>query len=179
MGMTNTFKIRKAEATDVEGIARMHMQSWKETYPGIMPEARMNSLDLQRFINNWKNSFSTGTLIFVAECDGAIIGLVSGGTNRPNEGCETGIGDECDCEMAALYILQKYHKQGLGRLLFDTFSSEMFQSGYKTMVIWVAKLNPATGFYAAMGGKLADAKIQIITNEPVPVLAYTYTLRHA
>ncbi len=178
MGITYIFKVRRAEATDVEGIARMHIESWKETYAGIMPEARMNSLDLQRFINNWKNSFSTGTVIFVAECNGAIVGFVSGGTNRPNEGCETGIGDKCDCELAALYILQKYHKQGLGRLLFDTFSLEMLQSGYKTMVVWVAKLNPATGFYAAMGGQLADAKFQTIAGEPVPVVAYTYILHH-
>ncbi|MCB5266486.1 MAG: hypothetical protein LHW46_00045 [Candidatus Cloacimonetes bacterium] len=35
--------IRSVKAEDLEGIAACHIQSWRETYPGIMPQEKLDA----------------------------------------------------------------------------------------------------------------------------------------
>jgi len=174
--MDYPFTIRPATLEDIEAIAAVHIQSWKETYPGIMPAQRINALNMAGCMRNWQLSMESGITILVAVQDGGIVGFASGGKNRNNEHCETGLGDACDCELAAIYILQKYHHQGIGRALVQQIASLMQQQGFRSMVIWVAEKNPATGFYAALGGKLVDRKYLIVCEEAIPVVAYRFEL---
>ncbi len=166
--------IRPATTNDIEAIATVHIQSWKETYPGIMPAQRIAALNLESCMRNWTRSLEASLVILVAEVDGRIVGFASGGDNRSNEHCETGLGDRCDCELAAIYILQEYQRQGIGKALVKRFSSIMKSQGYSSMVIWVAEKNPATAFYAAIGGKRIDRKFLIVCEEAIPVVAYRF-----
>jgi len=168
--------IRKAVFSDAVQIAQVHIQSWKETYPGIMPERKLASLNLDASIHNWESNLQGNTTFYVAEMDNVICGFICGGENRSNEGCETGMGDKCSAELAAMYIRAKYHKQGIGKALFDAFTTDLISQGHKTMVAWVAEKNPACGFYARMGGKLADRENLLICGEYIPVVAFTYSL---
>jgi len=168
--------IRKAEISDAMQIAEVNTQSWKETYPGIMPEEKLARLNVESCHQNWLTAISAGCVIFVACIDNEVVGFVSGGINREQDNCETGAGNACECELAAMYLLQKYHKQGIGRNLFDRFKLEMQQANFLTMVVWVAEKNSTTGFYASMGGEQIDRKILDICNTPVPVVAYKYNI---
>ena len=40
-------RVRDARPEDVPAIARIHVESWKTTYPGLMPEAYLNDLTLE------------------------------------------------------------------------------------------------------------------------------------
>ena len=106
--------IRPAVESDIEAIATVNIQSWKETYPGIMPAKKLAALNLERCIRNWQLSMQSGTFVFVAEREGQIVGFVSGGKNRTSEISECGLGDACDCELAAIYILRKHHRHRRG-----------------------------------------------------------------
>lgn len=170
--------IRPAVESDIEAIATVNIQSWKETYPGIMPAKKLAALNLERCIRNWQLSMQSGTFVFVAEREGQIVGFVSGGKNRTSEISECGLGDACDCELAAIYILRKYHRQGIGLSLVKRFAACMHSEGYNSMVIWVAQKNPATGFYEAIGGELVDRRNMIIFDEAVPVVAYSYKMQN-
>ncbi len=143
-----------------------------------MPARKLAALNLERCIRNWQLSMQNGTCIFVAERDGKIVGFVSGGKNRVNEISESGLGDSCDCELAAIYILRKYHRLGIGISLVKRFAASMHNEGYHSMVIWVAQRNPATGFYETIGGELVDRKSLIIYDEAVPVVAYRYEVKN-
>jgi GNAT superfamily N-acetyltransferase len=172
--MNQQFIIRKAILEDAPQIAQVNIQSWKETYYGIMPEQRMANLNLERCTKSWMQTLSEDSTNFVATINKRIIGYVSGGKNRQNVDCESGLGDACDCELMALYILQDFHKQGIGKTLFQTFVGTMQNSGYTSMVTWVAEKNPATGFYQKMGGEKIDCKTLQICNEAVSVIAFRY-----
>lgn len=174
--MDNPFTIRSATIDDIEAIATVNIQSWKETYPGIMPAQRIAALNLEGCMRNWKLSLEAGSLVFVAAVDDRIIGFAAGDKNRSNEHCETGLGDKCDCELAAIYILQKYHKQGIGKALGLRFVASMQEQGHRSMVIWVAEKNPATGFYKALGGELIDRKFLMVCEEAIPVVAYRFDI---
>jgi len=168
--------IRPAGTDDIEAIARVHIQSWYETYPGIMPDRKIASLNMDGCRRNWENALATGSYVLVVIAGGELVGFVSGGKNRTNEDCETGIGDSCEAELAAMYMLRAYHGRGIGRMMFDRFTARMQEEGYRSMVIWVAEKNPTVRFYERMGGEKVDRKILMICDEPVPVIAYCYLL---
>ena len=174
--MQKRFEIRRAEIRDAVQIAEVNTQSWKETYPGIMPEARLAVLDVGKCAKNWTNSLNQNQIVWVATVDEQIVGFVSGGKNRVQSDCETGLGNVCECELAVIYILKAFHKMGIGRALFDRFVKQMQAEGYHHMVVWVAELNSSTGFYTRMGGELIDRKIMLVFDERVPEVAYRFDI---
>ncbi len=174
--MNQEILIRPAGADDVEAIARVHIQSWHETYPGIMPERKIASLNMDGCRRNWENALAAGSHVLVVIAGGEVVGFVSGGKNRKNEDCETGMGDSCEAELAAMYMLRAFHGRGIGRMMFDRFTDRMQREGYRSMVIWVAEKNPTVHFYERMGGEKVDRKILMVFDEPVPVIAYRWFL---
>jgi hypothetical protein len=40
------FEVRRAVSGDAASIARVHVESWRSTYAGIVPEAYLRSLDV-------------------------------------------------------------------------------------------------------------------------------------
>lgn len=168
------YTIRTAELPDSEAIATVQIRSWRETYPGIMPQERLDSLNLERSTEHWKGNISGAFTVLVAEVDSRIVGFASGGDNYIYNNCETGQGNACDCELGALYLLRDFQGRGIGKALFEGFRERMRQETRRTMIIWVAEKNPSTGFYAAMGGELVDRKALIVCKVPVPVLGYRF-----
>jgi len=168
--------IRPARTDDIAAIVQVHIKSWQETYPGIMPERKIASLNPEGSQRNWEHAFASGSHIFVAEVDGQVVGFVSGGKNRPQDDCETGIGNGCEAELTAMYMLRAHHGRGIGRMMFDRFTARMVAEGYHSMVLWVAEKNPTVRFYERMGGEKVDRRILMVCDEPVPVLAYRYWL---
>jgi GNAT superfamily N-acetyltransferase len=98
-----------------------------------MPQEKLASLNLERSILNWQNCLERGEPFFVAVMDGRVLGFVSGGKNRSNESCETGKGDACDCELAAMYLLKDFQGLGIGKALFQSFREEMRKQSYQSM----------------------------------------------
>lgn len=168
--------IRPATPDDVPRIAEIHIQSWKETYPGIMPQARLDALNIDASMRNWQGALERNDVFLVAVVDGEIRAFAAGGANWSNKGCETGRANACSGELAALYSLRKDHGQGIGRALFAAYGATLKSMGHETMVAWVAAKNPACGFYARMGGELLDKRDLMVMGSPVPIVAYGYRL---
>ena len=47
-------RIRQAVDTDATGIARVHVDSWRSTYAGIVPAEHLAALDYDRREANWQ-----------------------------------------------------------------------------------------------------------------------------
>lgn len=48
MGEIVVMQIRKATPSDAEGIARVHVESWKSTYINIVPEDFLKNLSYEK-----------------------------------------------------------------------------------------------------------------------------------
>ncbi len=132
------------------GIARVHVDSWRTTYPGIMPQAHLDALSYAEREQWWaeilRGDSPYKTLVSVAETEGGeIVGFVSGGAERAGDPDFRG-------EVYGLYLLQAEQGQGLGRRLVQTFARRLAEEGYQTLLIWVNAQNPARRFYEALGG---------------------------
>ncbi len=143
--------VREALPADAAGIARVHVESWRTTYPGIMPQAHLDALSVAERTETWQarlRSPKPGDCTLVAETqNGEIVGFVHGGKNRVG-------GDDCQAEIETLYLLKSQQGHGLGRRLFAAAVRRLHAAGFRSLFLWTHVRNPARGFYEALGGRV-------------------------
>ena len=150
------FRIRSAGSDDAEAIARVHVESWKTTYAGIVPDAYLASLSVETRSVHWKEELAkSASTVFVAEDDAGIFGFVSGGKLRNPVA-------DYDGEIYAIYLLQDRQRRGAGRALTTALAHALRSDGLASMIVWVLKENPAVGFYRYLGAvPVIEATIEI------------------
>lgn len=145
------FQIRRAAVADAAGIARVHVDAWRETYRGQIPDEFLASLSSERRQARWEQDLAPQderVVTFVTEWAGEIVGFCGVGPER-------GSLPAYDGELWGLYLLRKFQGRGLGRELFLTGARHLRDCGFQRMMLWVLDTNPARGFYEHMGGFLA------------------------
>jgi GNAT superfamily N-acetyltransferase len=88
--------------------------------------------------------------VYVAkhQTDG-VIGFISGGPAS-----ESGLDPEA--EMYALYLLDEYQDEGIGRALFLRLATHLNRECGHSLLVWVLSENPSRYFYEAMGGRRTE-----------------------
>jgi len=77
--------IRRATPADVDSIARVHVQAWRESYSALMPQGAIDARSVETRANQWRGTLAGPdgpTFVYVAEQDGAICGFGSAGKIR-------------------------------------------------------------------------------------------------
>jgi GNAT superfamily N-acetyltransferase len=146
------FRIRKATLDDADSIARVHVESWRTTYAGIVPRAYLDSLSIDTRTQTWRMHLAApDPLIFAAESASQIIGFACGGKQRDPSLAFDG-------ELYAIYLLHTWQRQGIGRALTHAIARELHVRSFRSMIVWVLERNPAVSFYQALGGSPAGEK---------------------
>ncbi len=174
--MTISITIRKATREDAAGIAKVHVDSWRTTYQGILAEEYLANLSYERRAQGWAESLANPQgpgFQYVAETEpGKIIGFVSAGSRHEDEPDYK----EYQSEVYAIYLLKQAQGQGTGRRLMEAAMRELCQLGFSSMLLWVLKDNlPSRKFYEAMGGKYLREKPIEIGNQTLLEVAYGWT----
>lgn len=142
--------IREARVEDAAGIAKVHVDSWRTTYAGIVPDTYLANLTYARLETFWRemlgNPASNGYPFVAVNDEGTIIGFVFGGPKRNGDPIY-------QAELYSIYLLQEYQGQGIGRQLTCKLVERFLQSGITLMLLWVFADNPACRFYEALGGQ--------------------------
>ena len=147
--------IRPATLGDALGIAKVHIDTWRSTYQGIVPATYLDRMSYEDRERRWiqilqeaETEGKAAHFVFVAEDEpGQIVGFVAGGYNRNEDPLY-------ESELYAIYILEAYHGRGIGRRLTLTLIKKLVELGIKTMLLWVFETNPARRFYEALGGQV-------------------------
>ncbi len=142
--------IRPAAPGDAGGIARVHVESWRSAYQGLVPQDFLDDLqpsDRERAWKHWLSSSTNGTYVYVAtNLAGEVQGFATGGAERDQDPDFKG-------ELYALYLLPEIQRQGVGTRLVQAVVHQLRLLGLDSMLIWVLEENPARKFYAALGGR--------------------------
>ncbi|MBI1279043.1 MAG: GNAT family N-acetyltransferase [Anaerolineaceae bacterium] len=168
--MPSPIHIRPAEPPDAQAIADVQTASWRTTYAGLMPDEFLVSIDVNRRAevwHTWLTDSSRRYCFFVAEdADGQVVGFASGGPERDGHPVYKG-------ELSAIYILEAYHGQGIGRRLVQAVVEWLIEHHYHNMLIWVLGTNKiGIGFYEALGGQRVGSKNTEIGGETLEEIAY-------
>jgi len=143
--------IRRAETTDAGGIAHVHVESWRSTYAGIVPQDYLDNLNEWERAEMWRELLQRNDEVFVAERDGEILGFAAGGACRDRI-------EDCDAELYAIYLLKDAQKARIGSDLVRELSRSLTASGFSSMHVWVLEKNPSKAFYLRMGAHYAASK---------------------
>jgi GNAT superfamily N-acetyltransferase len=161
--------IRPAADADVLAMARVHILSWRETYPGMLPEGMLAHMSIADEAIRWQRMLDRprawgAALAFVAEQDGAIVGYGSCGEQRTQVLRASGFTGE----VSELYVLRQAQRQGAGHGLMRAMATALLNRGDPAMSLWVLEENAsARRFYERLGGKPIAVK-----HAPLDEVAY-------
>ncbi len=161
--------IRHATVDDAAAISRVHVDAWKTTYRGMVPDHVIDGLNYERNTQRWRDLLTNiGELkcFLVAEIsDGPVVGFATGG---PNRALNTGYNGE----LYAIYIHREYQGKGVGKRLVLNMAEWLLRHKYTSMLVWVLEKNPAKYFYEAMGGIYVSKKKLDIGGALVDEISY-------
>lgn len=161
--------IRRAVGKDAEGIAHVHVESWKTTYSGIMKDSIIAGLDVGRRTELWKHNIAQeGNIVFVAEKNGRIIGFATGSPVK--EGEYSGY----DGDVTSIYFYKEEQGHGYGRLLLEALFGEFRQRGYQNAIVKVLDQNDSRNFYERLGAKLIDSQAVPQYGDGLNLLTYAW-----
>lgn len=140
--------IRPATSADASAIARVHVETWRSVYAGLIPDNVLARMTTERQVIAWGRQIGDGapTSVLVAESDKEVVGFIGIGHNR------IGLAG-FDGEVYTLYVLDDFQGRGLGARLLDAGFRALIDRRMNSAVIWVLAGNPSRFFYEAMGGQ--------------------------
>jgi GNAT superfamily N-acetyltransferase len=161
--------IRSATISDAMGLAKVHVDTWRSTYRGIVSDAFLDGLTYERSAKGWERSLTSSpdNRVLVAEdAQGTVIGFASGGPNRDTD-------TPFRAELYAMYILEDRQGRGLGKALLRQFADAVAADGMDSLVVWALAANvPARRFYEAMHGVLSGSRNVEIRGQSLEEVAY-------
>lgn len=144
------FAIVPAGPGDAAALGHVHVKSWRETYPGLLPQAYLAAMRPQvharRFYRDLIHA-RPGEVVLLAEGAEGSVGYAAGALL-------TAQSRAADAEVHTLYVLREAQGSGLGRALLGA-SARVFQAqGAKSLMLFVLSGNRrARNFYEHLGGE--------------------------
>ena len=159
--------IRLATIADAQAIAKVHVDSWRTTYKGIVPDDVLANLSNSQRTEKWHSMLSNprDKITYVAIEDRSIVGFADAGSERSNDG-------EYDGELYAIYILKPFQSRGIGQKLTLLSANWLLNKGLSSMLVWVLADNPSCRFYESLGGKVVRERTISIGGKELAELGY-------
>ena len=174
--------VRDAQAADAQAIARVHVDSWRTTYRGIIPRNYLDGLSYEIRANYWRNQLADHynrleqgpdwTVVVAEEMIlqddeevPLVVGFAAGGEERDGNPAFT-------AELGAIYLFEAYQRRGIGRHLLGAIAARLAAQGHTNLLVWVLDQNPASAFYEALGARLVDRRTITLAGASLDELAY-------
>lgn len=166
-------QIRDAAAGDLPGIARVHVDSWRTTYRGIIPDRHLDALRADHREALWREVLARDDLgsrrfVVVADTGSEVVGFAAAGPNR-------GEPTACDAELYAIYLLASRQRSGVGRRMVGAVAERLAGAGFRSLAVWVLAENPACRFYGRLGGEVVATKSITISGTRLDERCYAWT----
>jgi GNAT superfamily N-acetyltransferase len=170
--MRSLARPRPALVADAAQIAAVHVDSWRATYPGMLPDRYLAAMDVRDYEDRWLRTIQDPyrrSAVFVVEEDGRVVGFASCGRERDGDA-------RYDGELYAIYLLAAAQGRGLGRALVEATADALAIRGMTRMVVWVLRGNAhARGFYERLGGVyLRERPLDLGAGLDVPEVSYVW-----
>ena len=166
-------RVRTATADDADAVARVNVDTWRTTYPGIVPDDLLAGLSYEDVARGYRRSLGDPTSIargifglLAQDPRGGVVGIaLAGPTWEPNP--------EYTSEIRILYVLEAYQGRGIGHVLVHAAVERLLERHHSSLVIWVFEANgPARRFYEALGGQVVGQRKFQIRGFTIDEVAY-------
>jgi ribosomal protein S18 acetylase RimI-like enzyme len=168
--------IRQAKSDDATEIAKIHIDSWRTAYKGIVPDSQLSKFNYIQHSERFRQSLeSDSEETYVAENDMQLIGFLTIGPCRDND-----IDQNTTGEIWGIYLDPIYWRRGIGRSLCEWAENTLSTRGYKQIALWVFADNiQSRKFYETIGYS-PDGFSKILTiGKPLKAVRYLKTFKCA
>ena len=157
MTETRSATIRQATEADLGGIVAVILESWRRTYPHVLPAEYLAGPVEDDLIGLWTPAHLNRALVMVAEKGARIVGVAA--TFPDYDG-----GPYVD----NLHVALAVEGQGVARGLMAGTAERLHSEGHTRLHLTVAEANPrAIAFYRKLGGTFAPAFEDNMFGNPV------------
>jgi GNAT superfamily N-acetyltransferase len=145
-------EIRPAGPDDAPALARLHIRTWQETYPGQMPQVYLDGLDAEIPAREewWRGVLAGNPRPDVVVIDAADLAELDGWamvSADPDDGVPPGTG-----RLMAIYVRRSAWDTGMGSALWHAATRRLAQLGCTDATLWVLDSNTrARRFYERKG----------------------------
>jgi len=162
--------VRTARPEDAADLARIYIDSWQDTYAGVISHTLLGAMSLKAHTARWQATIKamdrqSGAVLVAEAARLGAIGLCSLGKAR-----DGGLG--FDGEVYTLYVDPAFLGRGAGRALlcgaFEAFKDRKLRS----CLIWAHARNNACFFYEAMGGCRVAIRTTRFLGELTPEIGF-------
>jgi len=149
--------IREAHVDDARAIGTLHVRSWRAAYRGILPDALLDGLSMEEWIERRRKALIEplweGVRNWVVEEGGRIRGWAAMGPSR-DEDLARGAQ-----ELMAIYLPPDDVGKGYGRRLMEHCIAAAIEQGSSEMTMWVLAGNERAQRFYAKAGFEADPRV--------------------
>lgn len=158
--------IRAARPDEAKTIAAIEVETWRSTYPGILPDAVLLGMSEQRLARSWGGLLRRwpDDVMVAVDAKSGVIGFGHCGPQR-------GVGDFSG-EIFTLYVQPDAQGKGTGRQLLHALFSRLVECGHLSALVWVIRANPSRYFYERLGGRQVAHRPIPVGGQPVEAVAY-------
>ena len=160
--------IRWASVRDARQLAKVHVDSWRAAYRGMVPDSALRDFTVDRWEKHFRKAIADKTEeIAVAEEDGVILGYTIIGPSRDEDFGAQGSG-----EIWGLYVSPEHCGRGVGRGLTEWACGELRSRGYEFVTLWVFETNEAARKFYEANGFIPDGATRQIRTDATPAIRY-------
>jgi GNAT superfamily N-acetyltransferase len=160
--------VARARIGNVKGIARVHIEAWRSTYAGLLPDCYLAKLSDKALMGQWVYSLTGQGSFAVFVIKGGRGNIVAYGS------CDRARRNRFDFEgeVQTLYVRDDHRSIGIGRALMAEMARHLTRKGCLSTVVWVLRDNPSRWFYAALGGTPVAEELIAFVGTRVLQVAY-------
>lgn len=143
MASNSIFGIREGRTDDVPALAALHVTTFREAH------GRLGAPNYELRERQWREAFERGGDWFsyvAAQPDGQLIGFAKG---ILHDGGVPGF----EGELNKIYVLQRWHRHGIGRQLVGHVARRFLDRGIASMLLFGDARSLSNGFYERLGAE--------------------------
>ncbi len=170
---TGPVRVRPARAEDAASIAAVHVDSWRAAYSGLLPDAVLDGLSVERRARHWEQVIDDATPdeVVVAEVGGRLVGFAHVGPAHDGDtGPTTG-------QLGTIYLHPEVWGTGVGRAVHDAGLDLLADEGYGTAVLWMLSTNARARRFYERQGWARDGRIRVQQFGGTVVIDYRFARR--
>jgi ribosomal protein S18 acetylase RimI-like enzyme len=166
--------IRPARVDDAPLLARVHVDSWRAAYRGLVPDSSLQRFGYQWREESFRRSLATGAEeTYLVQVEGQVVGFLTLGAARDPDLDVSRTG-----EIWGIYVSPGYWRKGIGKRLAEEAERILKSRGYQDAVLWVLEGNQqARRFYEAMGFALNGESRDVDWGAPLKAVRYRKALQ--
>jgi GNAT superfamily N-acetyltransferase len=166
------FAVRVGQPADAEKIAAAFVETWRATYPGMLPDRVLIKMSDEAQAFYWSRLLGARRAReFVHVAVDAKGGLAGFGSAGPGRG---GGNRQVEGEIYTLYVRPDWQNRGVGRLLICALLQGLRERGCHQAMLWVLAANPSRFFYEAMGGQKSYERSERLWGMDVAQIGYRW-----